>query len=305
MRNYKIIKNSKIWLSLSTVLVTLSVVALLLWGLKPGLDFTGGSLLEVEFAGTQPTVAEINEVFAQTDFGNLVIQPTGSNTIILRFQETSREKHNQAITALESLEQAEAGLTEIRFESIGSSVGAELRSRAFWLVFFALLIIIIYITFAFRVVSKPVPSWKYGLISIVSLAHNILLTCGVFAVLGHFFGTEVNTTFIVALLTVLGYSINDAIVVFDRIRENLPKSHLNFEETVNDSLNQAFVRSVNATTTTVLALLSILIFGGESIKDFVLALVIGISCGAYSSLFLAAPLLVLTEKRQRRHLQKN
>jgi preprotein translocase subunit SecF len=285
--------------------VTLSVVALLLWGLKPGLDFTGGSLLEVEFAGTQPTVAEINEVFAQTDFGNLVIQPTGSNTIILRFQETSREKHNQAITALESLEQAEAGLTEIRFESIGSSVGAELRSRAFWLVFFALLIIIIYITFAFRVVSKPVPSWKYGLISIVSLAHNILLTCGVFAVLGHFFGTEVNTTFIVALLTVLGYSINDAIVVFDRIRENLPKSHLNFEETVNDSLNQAFVRSVNATTTTVLALLSILIFGGESIKDFVLALVIGISCGAYSSLFLAAPLLVLTEKRQRRRLQKN
>ncbi|MGI5827174.1 MAG: protein translocase subunit SecF [Patescibacteria group bacterium] len=305
MRNYKIIKNSKIWLSLSTVLVTLSVVALFLWGLKPGLDFTGGSLLEVEFAGTQPTVAEINEVFAQTDFGNLVIQPTGSNTIILRFQETSREKHNQAITALESLEQAEAGLTEIRFESIGSSVGAELRSRAFWLVFFALLIIIIYITFAFRVVSKPVPSWKYGLISIVSLAHNILLTCGVFAVLGHFFGTEVNTTFIVALLTVLGYSINDTIVVFDRVRENLPKSHLSFEETVNDSLNQAFVRSVNTTTTTLLALLSILIFGGESIKDFVLALVIGISCGAYSSLFLAAPLLVLTEKRQRRRLQKN
>jgi len=305
MRNYKIIKNSKIWLSLSTILVTLSVIALFLWGLKPGLDFTGGSLLEVKFAGAQPTVVEINEVFAQTDFGNLVIQPTGSNTIILRFQETSLEKHDQAITALESLEQAEAGLTEIRFESIGSSVGAELRSRAFWLVFFALLIIIIYITFAFRAVSKPVPSWKYGLISIVSLAHNILLTCGVFAVLGHFLGTEVNTTFIVALLTVLGYSINDTIVVFDRVRENLPKSHLSFSETVNDSLNQTFVRSVNATATTVLALLSILIFGGGSIKDFVLALVIGIFCGAYSSLFLAAPLLVLTEKRQRRHRQKN
>ena len=305
MRNYKIIKNSKIWLSLSTILVTLSVIALFLWGLKPGLDFTGGSLLEVKFAGAQPTVVEINEVFAQTDFGNLVIQPTGSNTIILRFQETSLEKHDQAITALESLEQAEAGLTEIRFESIGSSVGAELRSRAFWLVFFALLIIIIYITFAFRAVSKPVPSWKYGLISIVSLAHNILFTCGVFAVLGHFLGTEVNTTFIVALLTVLGYSINDTIVVFDRVRENLPKSHLSFSETVNDSLNQTFVRSVNATATTVLALLSILIFGGGSIKDFVLALVIGIFCGAYSSLFLAAPLLVLTEKRQRRHRQKN
>ena len=292
-------------MSLSTILVTLSVIALFLWGLKPGLDFTGGSLLEVKFAGAQPTVVEINEVFAQTDFGNLVIQPTGSNTIILRFQETSLEKHDQAITALESLEQAEAGLTEIRFESIGSSVGAELRSRAFWLVFFALLIIIIYITFAFRAVSKPVPSWKYGLISIVSLAHNILLTCGVFAVLGHFLGTEVNTTFIVALLTVLGYSINDTIVVFDRVRENLPKSHLSFAETVNDSLNQTFVRSVNATATTVLALLSILIFGGGSIKDFVLALVIGIFCGAYSSLFLAAPLLVLTEKRQRRHRQKN
>ena len=303
MRNYKIIKNRKIWLSLSTVFVTLSIIALFLWGLKPGLDFTGGSLMEVKFAGTQPTVAEINQAFSNSNFGNLVVQPTGNQTIILRFQETSQEKREQAFASLETLEQAEAGLTELRFESIGSSVGAELRSRAFWLVFFALLIIIIYITFAFRVVSKPLPSWKYGLIAIVSLAHNILLTCGVFAVLGHFFGTEVNTTFIVALLTVLGYGINDTIVVFDRVRENLPKSHLSFGETVNESLNQAFVRSVNTTTTTLLALVAVLIFGGDSIRDFVLALTIGIFCGAYSSLFLAAPLLVIVEKWQ--HRSKN
>ena len=300
MRNYKIIKNRKIWLSLSTALVTLSIIVLFVWGLKPGLDFTGGSLMEVEFAGAQPTVAEINQAFSNSNFGNLVVQPTGNQTIILRFQETSQEKRAQALASLESLEQAEAGLTELRFESIGSSVGAELRSRAFWLVFFALLIIIIYITFAFRVVSKPLPSWKYGLIAIVSLAHNIILTCGVFAILGHFLGTEVNTTFIVALLTVLGYSINDTIVVFDRVRENLPKSHLSFAETVNDSLNQAFNRSVNTTITTLLSLVAVLFFGGDSIKDFVLALMIGIFCGAYSSLFLATPLLVIAEKWQRR-----
>lgn len=300
MRNYKIIKNGKIWLSISAILVTLSIIALFLWGLKPGLDFTGGSLLEVKFAGVQPTVAEINQAFAATDFGSLVVQPTGNETIILRFQETSQEKRDQAMAALESLSQSEESLTEIRFESIGSSVGAELRSRAFWLVFFSLFIIIIYISFAFRTVSKPVSSWKYGVIAIIALAHNILITCGVFAVLGHFLGTEVNTTFIVALLTVLGYSINDTIVVFDRVRENLPKSPLSFAETVNDSLNQTFVRSLNTTTTTLLALVSVLIFGGDSIRDFVLALVVGIFFGAYSSLFLAAPLLVLTEKRQRR-----
>lgn len=300
MRNYKIIQNRLVWVIISAVLVLSSVVALSLWGLKPGLDFTGGSLLELKFANGQPTVQEVNQALGDLDLGGVVVQPTGSDTVVLRFQDTSQEKHKEVVEALKSLPQAEGGVNEIRFESIGSSVGAELRSKAFWLVFFSLLIIILYISFAFSKVSKPVASWKYGLIAIIALAHDVLITCGIFAVLGNFMGVEVNTTFIVALLTVLGYSINDTIIVFDRIRENLPKSRAGFMETVNDSLNQTFVRSINTTVTVLLALSAVLVFGGASIRDFVLALTIGIFCGAYSSLFLAAPLLVYVEKWQRR-----
>ncbi len=300
MRNYKIIDNRRIWIAISALLVGLSIAALLVWGLKPGLDFTGGSLLEVKFGGGQPTVQEVNQSLDNLGLGSIVVQPTGSETVVLRFQETSQEAHQKVLGALKTLPQAESGFDEIRFESIGSSVGAELRSKAFWLVFFSLLIIILYISFAFGKVSKPVASWKYGFIAIAALAHDVLITCGVFAVLGHFMGVEVNTTFIVALLTVLGYSVNDTIIVFDRVRENLPKSRSSFFETVNDSLNQTFVRSINTTVTVLLALTAVLIFGGASIRDFVLALTIGIFCGAYSSLFLAAPLLVYAEEWQRR-----
>jgi preprotein translocase subunit SecF len=300
MVNYQIIKYRKLWLIISGAMVVLSVLALSIWGLRAGLDFTGGSLLEVKMAGGQPTVAEVQNSLNGVGVSSLVIQPTGSNSVILRFQETSQEKHLAVVEALKKMEIAKSGMTEIRFESIGTSVGAELRSKSFWVMFLVLLIIILYISLAFSKVSKPVVSWKYGLIAVVALFHDIVITAGIFAILGHYFGVEVNTPFVVALLTVLGYSVHDTIIVFDRTRENLPKSHDSFAETVNHSLNQTFVRSINTTLTVLLSLLAVLVFGGSSVRDFVLALMVGVFCGAYSSLFVASPLLVYMEQWQKR-----
>jgi preprotein translocase subunit SecF len=300
MVNYKIIKYRKLWLLISAGMVVLSIMALGIWGLKAGLDFTGGSLLEVKFAAGVPSVVDISTALNGVGVNSLVVQPTGSNSVILRFQETTQEKHLAVVGALQKMEAAKGGLEELRFEAIGPSVGAELRSKSFWVMFLVLLIIILYISIAFSKVSKPVASWKYGLIAVIALFHDIIITAGVFAILGHYFAVEVNTPFVVALLTVLGYSVHDTIVVFDRTRENLPKSRDSFAETVSHSLNQTFVRSVNTVITVLLSLLAVLIFGGSSIRDFVLALMVGIFCGAYSSLFVASPLLVYFEQWQRR-----
>jgi len=299
MINFKVINRRKLWLSISSVLVAASITFLFIWGLNFGLDFTGGSLMEVKFEGAQPSVTAIQAELADLNISNVVIQPT-PDAMILRFQESDEDAHQAVLGALKKLPEAQSGLEESRFEAIGPSIGRELRSKAFWLAIMVLLVIIVYVGFAFQRVSKPVASWKYGMIAIVALFHDVLITMGVFSVLGHFYGAEVNTAFVVAILTVLGYSVNDTIVVFDRTRENLPKSATSFAETVNTSINQTFVRSINTVITTLLALIAVLLFGGDSIKEFVLALIIGIFSGAYSSIFVASPLLVVWERWQYR-----
>ncbi|PKM87179.1 protein translocase subunit SecF [Candidatus Falkowbacteria bacterium HGW-Falkowbacteria-2] len=299
MTNYKIINRRKIWLSLSAVLVTLSIVSLLTFGLRWGLDFTGGSILEVKFNAELPSVTEVQTQLAGAPISSLTIQPT-DDSIIIRFQESDEDTHQAVLALLQDLPQAADGMEEVRFEGIGPSIGQELRSKAFWLMLIVLIVIIVYVAFTFQRVSKPVASWKYGVIAIIALAHDIIITLGVFAILGRYAGVEISAAFVVAILTVLGYSVNDTIVVFDRTRENLPRSATSFAETVNSSINQTFVRSINTVITTLLALLAVFFFGGESIRDFVLALIIGIFFGAYSSLFVASPLLVTWEKLQRR-----
>lgn len=313
---YNIIQKRKIWLSLSGALVTFSIIALALWGLNFGIDFTGGSLLEVEFEGDRPTVAEVQNAVSDLDLGNMVVQPVGESGMILRFQNTEEEKHQEVLGRLNELaaEPAEEGdaeeggeepvqagnVEELRFDSVGPTIGQELKSRSLTAIFIVLVAIVLYMAWAFRKVSKPVASWKFGLSAIVALFHDVLITLGIFAVLGEFYNVEVNTAFVAAILTVLGYSVNDTIVVFDRIRENLPKSDLDFEETVNASVNQTIRRSINTSATTLLVLVSIMIFGGATIKDFVLALSIGVLIGTYSSIFLASPVLVLWEKMGKR-----
>lgn len=297
---YKIIQKRKIFLSLSTLAAIASICALFFWGLNFGIDFTGGSLMEVEFKNYQPKITEIQDGLKDANLHNLVIQPTESS-VILRFKENNEEAHQQVLSMLKDLavkNNKDASIKELSFDSVGPSIGQELKSKSFNSAFIVLIVIILYISYAFRKVSKPVSSWKYGAAAIIALVHDVLFILGVFSVLGHFYGIEINTPFIAAVLTVLGYSVSDTIIVFDRIRENLPKSSLDFEGTVNASVNQTITRSVNTSLSAILALLAILFFGGATIKDFALALAIGIFIGTYSSIFIASPVLVVWEKLQ-------
>ena len=292
MTNFKIIQKKNIWLAISGVLFVIFLAAMLAWGLKLGIDFTGGSLLEVSFKGSRPTVARVEAGLAELKLSSLIVQPAGEQDLQLKFQETSEEVHQSVLAKLNRLAPAE----ELRFESVGPSIGQELKTKSLYAIFFVLVAVLIYISYVFRKVSKPVASWKYGLSAIIAMFHDAVITVGVFAVLGHVYGTEINTAFVAAVLTVLGYSVHDSIVVFDRIRENLPKSDLDFPGTVNMSLNQTLGRSLNTSLTTLLVLTSIVIFGGDTIRPFALALAIGIFIGTYSSIFFASPLLVIWEK---------
>jgi len=294
---YKIIQKRKFFLTISSLAAVVSIFALFFWGLNFGIDFTGGSLMEVEFTNYKPSMTEISDSLKDVDLHNLIIQPT-ENSTILRFKENTEDVHQLVVKKLQDLVKDKPNVTfkELQFDSVGPSIGQELKSKSFNATAIVFIMIIIYISWAFSKVSKPIASWKYGVAAIIALVHDILFILGVFSVLGHFYGIEVNTPFIAAVLTVLGYSVSDTIIVFDRIRENLPKSHEDFENTVNRSVNQTLTRSINTSFSAILALLAILFFGGSTIKDFALALAIGIFVGTYSSIFIASPVLVVWEK---------
>ncbi len=301
---YRIIQKGKVWIGISIVLLIAAITALSLWGLKMGIDFTGGSLLEAKFVGqNQPNVLEVQGAVKSLELSSLTIQPT-ENSFILRFQESSEDVHQQVVASLKKLaEQKNSGagnFEEVNFTSIGPAVGQEMQRKAISSILLVLIAISVYIALAFRKVSKPVASWKYGVVTLIALFHDVFLVIGFFAILGHFWGVEVNASFVAAVLTVLGFSVHDTIVVFDRIRENLPKSDSDFENTVNRSVNQTLVRSINTSMTVILVMLAIVLFGGDSIKYFSLALLVGVFFGTYSSIFLASPLLVIAEKIQQR-----
>lgn len=302
MTNFKIIQKRNIWLGISAGLFVVFAAALFVWGLKYGIDFTGGSLLEVKFTGVRPSVSQIESGLGELKLNSLIVQPVGEQDIMLKFQETAEETHQAILSKLMELAKKDnqnSLIEEQRFESVGPSIGAELKIKSLWAIFFALLAMLAYMTYAFRKISKPVASWKYASSAIIAMFHDVVITMGVFAFLGHYYGIEINTAFVAAVLTVLGYSVHDTIVVFDRLRENLPKSNEDFEGTVNISLNQTIVRSLNTSLTVLLVLAAIIIFGGASIRTFTLALAIGIFVGTYSSIFVAPPILVVWERWKR------
>ena len=289
-----------LWLSIASIVTLAGFVFFFMFGLKPGIDFTGGSLLEIAYGdGGRPAAQEIQHTVEALSIGSVNIQLVEPQGAQLRFKEVSEEQHQEILNALSSSTSA-VRVDELRFDTIGPSIGRELKERAIYAVMISLLVIVGYVAWAFRKVSKPVASWKYGVVSIVALLHDIMVVVGVFALLGYYVGVEIDSTFIAALLTVLGYSVNDTIVVLDRVRENLPRSNEDFLGTVDTSISQTIARSINTTLTTVLALLALLFFGGETIHYFILALTIGIASGAYSSIFIAAPLLILWERWGRR-----
>ncbi len=299
--NIPFIKYSKVWLVISSLITLVCITFVIMWGLKPGIDFTGGSLLELSFTN-RPESTEIQTVFEGLGIKNISIQKTGDNGVIIRTNFLSEEEHQHVVSQLQSELQASGNqVHEDSFQTIGSSISSQLKSKATWAVIFVNLGIIAYVAYAFRKVSRPVASWKYGVLAIVALLHDVLLVMGVFAVLGKFSGVEVDAAFVVAILTVLGYSVNDTIVVYDRIRENLQRhGNDSFVNVVNAGLNQTLMRSINTTFKTLLPLVALFFIGGASIHYFVLALLIGIASGAYSSIFIAAPLLVIAYNWQER-----
>jgi len=294
-----IVKHRKIWFLVSGVLVAASIVCLAIWQLNFGIDFTGGSLSEIEWISQRPSNRDVQDSLVSFELGNISVQATGEKGMILRLKDIDEDTHQEILSALE---EKFGQVEEKRFESIGPTIGQELKKKATWSIFLALIAILVFVAWAFRKVSFPIKSYRYGIIAVVALFHDVLITVGVFSFLGHFQGVEVGVPFVAALLTVLGYSVNDSIVVFDRIRENLLSFRTKDEEfskTVGLSLKQTITRSINTSLTTLLVLFAIFLFGGTTIKFFSLALIIGIALGTYSSIFIASPLLVAWEKRKR------
>lgn len=294
-----IIKNKKIFIGISVVLVLLSIIVLFVFPLKVGIDFKGGALTEVVYKESRPAQAELDLKFKEVSLGPILIQPTGDLGYIVKSTNIDESRH---ATLLQVLSQNGTNpLEEKSFNSIGPSVGRELTRKAILSVILVSLAIVLFIAFALRKVSKPVSSWKYGLMAIVSLLHDVIIPVGIFAVLSHYYGAEIDTLFVVAVLTILGLSVSDTIVIFDRIRENLKnKVGGTFSETVGRSLDQSYVRSIFTSFTVIIVLLSLFFFGPESTKYFALMLTAGMFFGTYSSIFLASPLLVLIEEVQNR-----
>jgi len=289
-----IIKYRKIFFILSALLIVGSLVSLFLWKLNFGIDFSGGALLEANFAGgSLPSNDQIKNALSGAGVKDVVVQPTSENGVILRFETVDDKTHQKIVVALSALAQKDQKFEEKSFESIGPAIGQELKKRAIYAILATLVGILFFISFAFRKVSKPVSSFEYAMAAILALFHDMIITLGIFSFLGKFAGFTVDLPFVAAILTVLGYSVNDTIVVFDRVRENLIKRMgNNFEETVSISINQTFVRSLATSATVFIALLIIYFFGGESTKNFSLALIVGIFFGTYSSIFIASTLLV-------------
>lgn len=296
-----IVRNRKIWYTISALLVAGSIAVYAVWGLKYGIDFTGGSLMEVSYAAPAPTSEDIQSALVGAGIEGSSVRPTGENGYLIRTPFLTQIEYGVVTSALEA---KGTEFKNLRFDSIGPSVGSELRTRAIYAILLVLLAIALFIAFTFRSVSKPVSSWKYGLVALVSLAHDVFIPLGAFVLLGHFVGAEVDTLFVTALLVVLGFSVHDTIVVFDRVRENLKKlaehnEHEPFEETVGHSVAQTMGRSINTSLTTVLALLALYFVGAEPTHYFALTLLIGIIAGTYSSVFIGSPLLVTLQKMQK------
>ena len=294
-----IVNHRKVFYSISIILVAVSIVALSVWGLQPSIDFTGGTLIEVVYSAPAPTQAAVTAALVPIDPA-VSVRPGGTADFIVRMKPVD-EAGKQAVTADLSLNGI-ASSTIVSFDSVGPVLGVEALRKSIVSIVLVILAIILYITWAFRKVSEPVSSWKYGLVAVVSLVHDVVIPMGAFAILGHYLGYEVDTLFVTAVLVILGFSVHNTIVVFDRVRENLRHAagRKPFVEIVGESISQTFTRSMNTSATVILALAILYIVGGSSTAHFTLALIIGIVAGTFSSVFIGSPLLVTLEGWQKK-----
>lgn len=283
------IKNRKIFYVFSAAIVIAAVLCLVFFGLNWGIDFTGGSLWELHSLHMPAHAEEITSYLENAELGQINVQLSGTDGLILRFSSVTEEKHVQLLAELQEKIPA---LEESKFESIGPSIGQELKTKSLWAVILVFLGILAYLSYAFRRSSLRIPSYRYGVLAVLVLMHDAMFIVGLFALLGYWQGWEVNSDFVVALLVVAGYSVHDTIVVFDRIRENITvRAKEGLESIVNLSINQTLLRSLNTSLTTVFPLLALYFWGPASIRILVIAMISGVIIGTYSSVCLAATLL--------------
>lgn len=283
-----IIQRRKIWYTISLLLIIPGILALIFWKIPTGLDFKGGTLTDIQYQKSVEK-SQIQNALAATGVKNINIQNVSTTEYIIKTPPLSPDEQSKISEALAKIGEYKQN----RFETVGPIVSNDLKRKAIISVIIASLAIIIYIAIAFRKVPRPANSWRFGVCAVIALVHDLAFVLGVFAILGHFFGYEVDSLFITALLTIMGFSVHDTIVVFDRIRENLRKSpSLDFETNVNNSILQTINRSLNTSFTVLIVLFALYLLGGQTLKTFTLALLVGIAIGTYSSIFNASPLLV-------------
>lgn len=295
-----IIGKRKLWFAISIIVIIPGLISLFIWGLNLGIDFTGGQEIEIEGSTNQ---SQVVKVFEQAKVKDITVTTSGQNRLLIRYTDKgvgdSEQIHQQIKNSL-----SEIGTKETSFNSIGPSISRDITRNALLSILFASIAIVLYIAFAFRNTPPPVTSWSFGVTAIIALLHDALVVIGIFSILGHFFNLQVDALFVTAILTVIGFSVHDTIVVYDRIRENLKRYNKPFEVVVNDSINETLARSLNTSFTVLLVLFALYLFGGASIKTFILALLIGIFSGTYSSIFNASPLLVVWNNHKIKRLEK-
>lgn len=301
-----IVNNRKFFFGLSTLLIAGSIVAIWMYGLNFGIDFKGGTILEVSYENERPSLEIAKNDLNNLNLGTYILTPSGTSRFILKTREITPAEKTTIMSVLSGSGDMTNLAKEERFNSIGPVVGNELKNKALIAIVIVIVCIVLFITFAFRKVSRPVASWKYGFATIVALAHDVIIPTGVFVAWSHFYGGEIDLLFVSAILAILGYSVHDTIVVFDRVREHLRINQTtgvkeSFVETVGKSVTETFGRSINTSLTIFFALVALYFIGGESTKDFAFVLLIGIIAGTYSSIFIASPLLVSLEGGQKKN----
>ncbi|OGH20544.1 MAG: protein-export membrane protein SecF [Candidatus Levybacteria bacterium RIFCSPHIGHO2_02_FULL_37_13] len=291
-----IIGKKYLYFAISLVIIIPGIISLFLFGLKLSIDFTGGSRITLSYPNkvSNETVKDVKEIFNSEKIKTSTVE-TSERLVIIRTVPLSQKQHSQLLSAFSNKSK---DIKWEQFETIGPTIGKETTENAIKAVLLASILIVVYIVWSFRKVPKPASSFRFGVCAIIALVHDILVVIGVFSILGHFFGVEVDSLFVTALLTVIGFSVHDTIVVFDRIRENLRRlSGISFDKVVNESILETLGRSLNTSLTVVLVLVALLLFGGESIRWFVVTLLIGIISGTYSSIFNASPFLVVWHEK--------
>lgn len=293
---FNVVKNRNYFFGFSLLLTILSIISIFTWKLNLSIDFRGGSNIEISLPNAEENLNKIREIGRESGLKIDSVRTSDNNKVIIRTDDLSTNEHSLFIENLKS--EFSDKVAEENYQTFGPVVSRDLTNKTIWSVVIASIAIILYIAYAFRRIPKPASSWRFGLAAVAALIHDLIITTGFVSIVGHFYSwMQVDALFITALLTIMGFSVHDTIVIFDRLRENLiRKPESDIETLANDSIIQTLSRSINTSLTTILVLTALFLIGGESIRHFVLILIAGITFGTYSSIFIASNILVVWSK---------